>query len=125
VEERYVSCPLLAFLETLTDQSQISRFLSLRRTLATLQRLIGARSLGDDLVHQKGGEAPAQAAIDSIAPVMRKGFLLAMIETSHQDVGMSTDLFGPLRLVATVPETTIEYATGAQLFKATGMGSLQ
>jgi len=116
--------PAFAFLETRTDQSQISKSLSLRRTLATLQRRIVDPSLGDVLVHQKGGEAPAQAAIDLIAPAIRRGFLSAIIETSHQDVGTSTGLFGPRHLVATVPETTIEYATGAQLFKATGMGSL-
>jgi hypothetical protein len=124
VEERYVSYPLIAFVETLIDRSQISKSLSLRRTLATLQRQIVDPSLGDVLVHQKGGEAPAQAAIDLIAPAIRKGFLSAIIEMSHQDVGTSTDLFDPRHLVATVLETTIEYATGAQLFKATGMGSL-
>ena len=125
MEERYVSWPAFAFPETLTDQSQISRFLNLRKTLATLQRQIGVQSLGDVLVHQKGEEAPVQAAIDLIGPAMRRGFLSAIIEMSHQDVEMSTGLFGPLRLVVTVPGTTIEYATGAQLFKATGMGSLQ
>jgi hypothetical protein len=39
-----------------------------RLALATLQRQIGVWSLGDVLVHQKGGEASAQAVIDLIAP---------------------------------------------------------
>jgi hypothetical protein len=107
------------------DRPQILRSRSLRKTLETLERLIGQQSLDDVPAHQRGGEAPDQAAIGSIARATQRGFPLAITETRCQDGETSTGLYGPRHLVDTVPETTIGHATGALRSKAHGIVSLR
>ena len=107
------------------NKLQISRFRSLKRTPGTQEQLIGERCLGDVLAHQKGEVVHDQVPIALNAQAIRRGFLSATTETSHQGEETSTDPCGHPRLVAIVPERTIAYASGAQQFTVSGIVKLR